>query len=142
MKPVQQLGVLFACVLVPYFSLVFYLALPGPPTVDALPTLARWGLLAYFMASIVVLAIGVRNFKRQRANVTSGVEAGAHDSRVSYRLKRLVAMYLVSFPVGVIAVFAQKVIPIRFAILGLIVSLLVMGATWRSLSLIKRHSGT
>jgi hypothetical protein len=141
MKPIHKLGILFACVLVPYFSLVFYLALPGPPALGTRPPSARWGLLAYFLASIAALAIGVRNFKRQRANLTPRVKAGAQDPRVTYRLKRLVLMYLISFPVGLIAVFAQKVIPVKFALLGLLVSLLIMGATWRSLSVIKRHTG-
>jgi hypothetical protein len=142
MKPVQKLGLLFACVLVlPYFSLVVYLALPEPPNLGTLPALARWGLLAYLLASVAVLAIGVRKFKRSRINVTPSAEASAQGSPAIYPLKRLLIMYMISFPIGVIAVFAQKVVPVKFALLGLIVSLLIMGATWRSLSLIKRHSG-
>jgi hypothetical protein len=76
------------------FGCLSYLAWATDPCRSA--CVGPGGLLTYLMASVVVLAIGVRNFKTNRTKLTPSAEASAQDSPA-----------ILSF-VGVIAVFAQR----------------------------------
>jgi len=55
----------------------------------------------------------------------------ARSSHAGRRVKKLLILYLVFFPFAVLEVFLQKELPVRFALLGLMVPLLVMIALWR-----------
>jgi hypothetical protein len=140
-KAVNKLGVLVGIVVIPYLALVFYLAVPGRWNLNALPLLARLGLLIYFLLSIAVLAIGIRRLKNKQAGVSRPAGMSTESSRAIYRVKRLLVLYLIGVPIGLVVVFVQRIVPIKFALLGVVVSLLVMGATWRSLSQIKGLGG-
>jgi hypothetical protein len=54
-------------------------------------------------------------------------------------VKRLMVLYIALLPLGLAEALLQKQMPLKFALLALIVPVLVMGGLWRTLALKGTH---
>jgi hypothetical protein len=136
-KPLTKLGVIFASVFTPYFAFVLWLAL-HPQKINTLPWI-RLAMPVCFLASILVLSMAIRRTQKARtSNTIPPNAANTQNQRRVRSLRRLLTIYLVGVPLCVVAAFSQKDVPAKFALLGLIVPLLIIGILWRSLSRLKR----
>jgi hypothetical protein len=114
--------------MLPYFGFVFYFALT-PGSIGRAPGWVRWAMLFYFLGGIAASSFAGRLFKPKEA--PKPAEEAAQVTQAARRVKKLLILYLVFFPFAMLEVFLQKELPVRFAVLGLIVPILVMIALWR-----------
>src|SRR5262249_8521166 len=136
-KPSHKLALFVVAVLVPYVGFVLCLAF-RPAYIDALPIWIRWGLGCYFVASFIGLTLAIVRFRKSTGSLTQGARSGSErDTQASLRLRnvrRLLILYTILFPFGVAGVFLQRQVPIRFAVLALVVPIVIVGGLWRILS--------
>jgi len=131
MKDSLKLGVVFASVIISYFAVVFWLAYRGAQYVDSLPVFVRLAMLAYFVLSIVVLSLAVKRFRRPREASPTGKLMVSKEKRGKRSLKSLLFIYLVAVPLCVVFAISQKEVPVKIALAGLIVPVLMIGVLWK-----------
>jgi hypothetical protein len=118
--------------MLPYFAVVFYFALAGPGSVSRAPAWLLRVMLIYFLGGIALFGVGGRLFKaRKQEGAEEETVPSAVVARSIRSVRRLLVLYLILFPVGLAEVFIQRELPIRIAILALIVPVLIMVALWR-----------
>jgi Na+/H+ antiporter NhaD/arsenite permease-like protein len=139
MKNVHKLILIFIGLVFPYLGLVIYLSANNPDWAKTAPSWVLWGIVSYFFLAMAVLSFSIRFFRKRATEKTQAfAEKPAPDGQPSRAIKRLFIIYVVLFPFNLIAVFLQKELPTKFAILALIVPGLVIVALWRS---VRRNQG-
>jgi hypothetical protein len=142
MKSSVRLSAIFTIVLIPYFVFVLWLASRGPQWIDSLSRWPRLAMLAYFVGSILILSAAIKHSRKHKESaMPTGPGTISRNLRLHRSSKKLLIIYLVAVPVGVISALAQKDIPVRFALLGLTVPLLMIGVLWKVLSRSKADAG-
>ena len=122
----------FLAFMLPYFGVVFYLALTGPDSVGRMPRWLRWAMLIYFIGGIALCGFGGLLFKAKKQEGVK--EMPVEDSRITKsvrNVKRLLVLYLILFPLGLAEAFPQRELPIGLAPLALTLPVLIMIALWR-----------
>ena len=138
MKSSYKLAIILALVLIPYFVFIFYLGLGGVENFDSLPDWFRWGLATYLSAGFLALSVAIIRFRGMGSfgqESVSNKAAQVQASTGSSNVKRLLILYLVFFPIGVTEALLQRQIPVKLALLALVVPILVIGGLWRTLAL-------
>jgi hypothetical protein len=123
--------------MLPYFGVVFYLALKGPDSVSRMPG-CRWGMLIYFVVGIILFGVGGRFFKAGEQKPENKEPLASRIDKSVRSVRKLLVLYLIFFPVGLAEVFLQKELPVGLAILALSVPVLIMIFLWRSLRRLQR----
>ena len=130
MKPSHKLALIVLAVLVPYFLFILSMPVMGPKYLDSLPTWFRWGVAAYFVASFLVLSWAIIRFRAIGSIEKMSRPAAAAQSQDATGLrnvKRLLVLYIALLPLGLAEALLQTQMPVKFALLALIVPVLVMG---------------
>jgi uncharacterized membrane protein len=137
MKFQRRIVVVLACVVVPYMcaviALVFYIqAHPGP--------MPRWipvSMLCFFVATIVVGSVVIRRTARKLAKDETAEEAKRRRATATKGLKAGLVLYVLILLNG-IRLVVQREVPLKYAIPGLVIDILLIAVFWTSLRRLNR----
>lgn len=110
----------------PYFVFVLYLAVHGSVGASRLPHWIWSAMFSYFVASLV--AVGYLG-RRGAAKPRGDTEAKARGVNATRGLKIGIALYVVILLNG-LGLIVQRTVPLRYALPGLLIDVLLIAVFW------------